>query len=256
MTLPITPAVTGCRGAGGRDGGAPIGYACKMVPYHSVTLTFDNGPEPGVTEAVLDALAARRIAATFFVLGRKLATRSGMALATRARAEGHRIGNHTFFHQIPLGETTDAAAAQEIGATQELLGELAPEKLFRPLGGGGRLGPHLLSAAARDLLVADGFTCVVWNAVPRDWCDPEDWPTTALTQIAAHRAEGRPTVLVLHDLPTGAMRHLPGFLDRLAAENVRFVQDFPDEVVLIRNGRPMPGCERYVTARVATPAVG
>ena len=35
----------------------------------TITLSFDNGPEPGVTPFVLDVLRARRIRATFFVLG-------------------------------------------------------------------------------------------------------------------------------------------------------------------------------------------
>lgn len=219
-----------------------------MALPHPVTLTFDNGPEAGVTEQVLDVLAERGIAATFFVMGRKLATRHGQALATRARAEGHRLGNHTFFHLTPLGLATPEAAAEEIGATQDLLGDLAPEKLFRPFGNEGRLGPHLLSPAARDLLVAGGYTCVLWNAVPRDWIDPEGWPQTALGQIAEHRATGTPTVMVLHDLPTGAMDRLAAFLDRLAVLGVAFTQNFPDETVIIRAGRPTQACARYVSA--------
>jgi peptidoglycan/xylan/chitin deacetylase (PgdA/CDA1 family) len=222
-----------------------------MALPHPVTLTFDNGPEPGVTEHVLDVLAGRGIPATFFVIGRKLTTRSGQALVTRARAEGHVIGNHSFFHLTPFGEATPEAAAHEIGATQELLGDLAPELLFRPFGGEGRLGPHLLSPAARDLLVAGRHTCVLWNAVPRDWCEPEQWPHTALAQIAAHRARGTPTVLVLHDLPVGAMPHLPAFLDRLAEQDVAFTQEFPEETVVIRKGRALPACARYVAESVA-----
>jgi peptidoglycan/xylan/chitin deacetylase (PgdA/CDA1 family) len=215
------------------------------MSLHPVTLSFDNGPEPGTTERVLDILGERGISATFFVIGRKLATRCGHALATRARAEGHRVGNHTFFHLGPLGAATADAAAEEIGATQDLLGDLAPEKLFRPVGGG-VLGPHLLSAAARDLLVAGGYTCVLWNAVPRDWAEPEGWMHTAEAQIEQHRKAGTPTALVLHDLPTGAMEHLPGFLDRLADSGVAFVQPFPEETVIIRQGMPMPDCARYV----------
>jgi peptidoglycan/xylan/chitin deacetylase (PgdA/CDA1 family) len=201
-----------------------------------------------VTEYVLEVLAARGIFATFFVIGRKLATRCGQALATRARAQGHRIGNHTFFHQTPLGEATAEAAEQEILATQDLLGDLAPEKLFRPFGRQGLLGPHLLSRAARDLLADGGFTCVLWNAVPRDFADAQAWPDTALGQIEAHRAACLPTALVLHDLPNGAMRHLPAFLDRLTGQGVRFAQEFPDETVIIRQGRPAPHCDRYVAA--------
>jgi len=227
-----------------------------MALPHPITLTFDNGPEPGVTEHVLDVLAARGISATFFVIGRKLTSRSGQALVTRARAEGHVIGNHSFFHLTPLGEASPEAAAHEIGATQELLGDLSPERLFRPVGDRGRLGPHLLSPAARDLLMAGRYTCALWNALPRDWDDPEAWLGIALGQIAAHRRSFTPTVMALHDLPAATLPHLPAFLDRLAETDVVFTQHFPDEVVIIREGRPSPQCERYVSASVESLAVG
>jgi peptidoglycan/xylan/chitin deacetylase (PgdA/CDA1 family) len=87
-----------------------------------LTLTFDNGPEPDVTPHVLDTLARHSVRATFFVLGRKLATASGRKLAERAHAEGHWIGNHTFSHATPLGFVHDAGVvASEIGRTQDLI---------------------------------------------------------------------------------------------------------------------------------------
>ena len=54
-----------------------------------VTLTFDNGPTPGVTERVLDILARARILSTFFVIGRNLDDRAAMALMKEAHAAGH-----------------------------------------------------------------------------------------------------------------------------------------------------------------------
>jgi hypothetical protein len=44
------------------------------------------------------------------------------------------------------------------------------------------------------------------------------------------------TVLVLHDLPTGAMDHLAGFVDRVQAAGVEIVQDLPDECAPVRRG--------------------
>jgi peptidoglycan/xylan/chitin deacetylase (PgdA/CDA1 family) len=63
------------------------------VPRVEVTLTFDNGPEPGVTEEVLEVLKREAILATFFVLGAKLADPARRRLAGQAHAEGHWIGN-------------------------------------------------------------------------------------------------------------------------------------------------------------------
>src|SRR3712207_8879193 len=56
-----------------------------------LTLTFDNGPWLGATEAVLDILAERSVRATFFVVGERLKALGGRALAERARAAGHWI---------------------------------------------------------------------------------------------------------------------------------------------------------------------
>src|ERR1700722_17284629 len=96
------------------------------IQVKRVTLTFDNGPTPGVTGGVLDVLSLRRIPATFFVVGEKLAKPAGRTLAARARAEGHWIGNHSMTHRVPLGENRDVEyARQEIEETQNLIGELA-----------------------------------------------------------------------------------------------------------------------------------
>jgi peptidoglycan/xylan/chitin deacetylase (PgdA/CDA1 family) len=204
-----------------------------------LTLTFDNGPEPGVTEAVLDVLAARRLRATFFPIGRKLTDPAARALAERARSEGHWIGNHTWSHGDPLGRRCGEAGLREVALAQAAIGPLAhPDLLFRPNGGGGALGPHLLSGAVAAALMSGGFTCVLWNAVPRDWIEPDAWAARALAALAAQPW----TVLVLHDLPTGAMRHLSGFLDAAAKAGVAFRQDFPDACVPLRRGREaVPG---------------
>jgi peptidoglycan/xylan/chitin deacetylase (PgdA/CDA1 family) len=219
-----------------------------------VTLSFDNGPEPEVTPGVLDTLRARGLHATFFVMGRKLAEPERRAVAERARDEGHWIGNHSWNHAQPLGEARDdddAVAQDEIGRTQSLLGDLShPDRLFRPFGGGGALGRHLLSGAALAYLVRHHFTCVLWNAVPGDFRDPEGWLDRALEQCRAPE----PVALVLHDLPNGAMRHLDRFLGLLADEGARFVQDFPASCVPVRRGEIVGPIENYVTRRAGAAA--
>ncbi len=64
---------------------------------------------------------------------------------------------------------------------------------------------------------------VLWNAIPRDWDRPEQWVDTALAQAAMQPR----TLMVLHDLPTGAMRHLERFLAEVRRGGCRFRQDFP-----------------------------
>lgn len=211
----------------------------------AVTLTFDNGPDPDATPGVLDVLRRRGISATFFVVGARLAEAGRRALAERAHAEGHWIGNHSFTHAGPLGERRDRGhAAAEIGRTQDVIGTLAhPDRLFRPVGGGGRLGPHLLSAEARDHLAAGGYTVALWSAVPGDWRDAEGWPDRAVEQCLA---QPRP-VLVLHDIAGGAMRHLDAVLGRLADAGATFRQDFPAACVPMRRGVAGAGLADIVT---------
>ena len=207
-----------------------------------LTLSFDNGPDPDVTPFVLDTLRERALRAVFFVVGSRAQDR--MALCERAHAEGHWVGNHTWTHAVPLGERTAPGAAEdEVGRTQRLLGPLAhPHRWFRPFGGGGHLDRRLLSPEVADYLQAHGFSCVLWNAVPRDWADPDGWVDTALAQCRA-----RPwTLMVLHDLPTGAMRHLPRFLDRAAADGARFRQEFPPPCVPLLDGRVVGALDPFI----------
>jgi peptidoglycan-N-acetylglucosamine deacetylase len=199
-----------------------------------VTLTFDNGPVPGITEGVLEILSARRIPATFFVIGERLGTPAGHALAQRAHAEGHWIGNHSLTHSVPLGENTDAEyARREIEEAQKQIGELAHrEKLFRPMGGGGAIGPHLLSRAALDCLQAGEYTCVLWSSVPGDWKDQEGWVERCLADVAAQDW----ATVVLHDIENASLPRLSELLERLATLDVEYRQDFSDDVVMLRRG--------------------
>jgi peptidoglycan/xylan/chitin deacetylase (PgdA/CDA1 family) len=63
----------------------------------AVALTFDDGPNPMATPRILDALAARGVKATFFVLGRH--ADRWPELVRRMSAEGHVLGNHGYHHR-------------------------------------------------------------------------------------------------------------------------------------------------------------
>jgi peptidoglycan/xylan/chitin deacetylase (PgdA/CDA1 family) len=210
-----------------------------------VTLTFDNGPEPAVTPRVLEVLGRFDIRSTFFVLGSKLADPARRALAKSAHAAGHWIGNHTMTHSTPLGRIADPArAVAEIVEAQALIDELAhPDRLFRPFGGGGDLGPHLLNDAAIQVLKNERMTCVLWNAIPRDWEDPRGWAEVALAQCLTQPW----TLLVLHDLPTGAMGRLRIFVERVMDHGGRFRQDFPPACVPILRGEERAPLDPYLS---------
>jgi peptidoglycan/xylan/chitin deacetylase (PgdA/CDA1 family) len=198
----------------------------------NLSLTFDNGPDPATTREVLDVLDAAQVKATFFMLGSKLAKPGARAIAEDVRARGHRVGNHTWSHG-QLGRMSPEEAVGEIERTQALLVGLADDdRLFRPAAGGGVIGPHMMCPAASDRLTAGAYSCVLWNSVPRDWEDTEGWAETALADV--HRLAW--PVVVVHDLPTGAMRRLPDFLAQARALGAEFSQAFPADCTPIWRG--------------------
>jgi peptidoglycan-N-acetylglucosamine deacetylase len=199
-----------------------------------ITLTFDNGPTPGVTDRVLDMLSQRHTSAIFFVVGENICSPEGHRLIARAVREGHRIGNHSFTHGVPLGELSPAKTIHEISSTQKLLDDFADiDRYFRPWGTEGALERRCLNQTAVDYLIAENYTCVLWNSVPRDWADPSGWVGRALADTRNHQH----TVVVLHDLPTGAMERLPRFLDELTYSGLEVTTQLPDDCVPIVRGR-------------------
>jgi peptidoglycan-N-acetylglucosamine deacetylase len=210
---------------------------------NTITLSFDNGPDPDVTPNVLDTLRRHRIQSTFFVLGEKLRDRRN--LAERAHAEGHWIGNHTYNHIVPLGMSVEKGhAASEIQRTEALIGDLAHERrFFRPFGGGGLLDRRLLNREALEHLHEKAYTCVLWNVIPEDWARPESWVERALDLSFAQSH----ALVVLHDLPTGAMRELDRFISAALDRGAVFQQDFPASCVLMERGKLTGSIETYVS---------
>jgi len=216
-----------------------------------VTLSFDNGPWPGITDHVLSVLDEFAIRATFFLVGERLLDPVGARLAREAHSAGHWIGNHSMTHGVPLGLRREPdAAAREIGAMDALLGDLAsPDRLFRP-NGRGRLGPHLLSGSAVDYLAATHSTIVLWTSVPKDRGVPaQAWIEDAKQSVSVTDW----SLLVLHDrpsghdIPAGSMAYLASFLSWLRDSDVEIVQEFPASCVPMRRGAVLQPMDDLMT---------
>lgn len=210
---------------------------CKRL-----TITFDNGPDPDCTPYVLDCLAARGIKATFFVCGigntknpaLPAASDEGLALLERIKSEGHWIGNHSLTHTLELGTTRDAKKVErEIGGNEDLIGRYNVHHLFRPYMGGGIFGPRVFSPEAIQYLCDKKYTCVLFNCIPRDWVNPQDWPEEAFKQMNDQEWP----LLIVHDVKRyGGMAKLEEFLNRAIEMDFEFVQEFPRDCTPIVQG--------------------
>ena len=128
---------------------------------HSIALTYDDGPSPRNTPALLDVLAEHGARATFFLIGEHV--RKHPELARRVAEAGHFIGNHTMMHPNLSRQsgTRIRAEIQRCQATLEDTLGISPV-LFRPPYGART--PSVLKIA-RGM----GLAPVMWNVTAHDW---------------------------------------------------------------------------------------
>jgi peptidoglycan/xylan/chitin deacetylase (PgdA/CDA1 family)/membrane-associated phospholipid phosphatase len=185
-----------------------------------VALSFDDGPDPQVTPAVLDALAQHGARATFFTIGRAL--HANPALARRIADEHHELGNHSWGHSRwqNFWGTRSHRREIELGAQAiTSLGGSVTQPLYRPPIG---LKSPPLARAARSLRL----TIVAWSLHSRDTRsdDPHRIARRVLGKI-------RPGDIVLmhdgHDRPgrhrPACARALPLILEGLAQKRLQCV---------------------------------
>jgi len=184
-----------------------------------LVLTFDDGPWPGTTPAVLDALKSECVKATFFLLGRNAQAHPG--LVRREAAEGHTIGHHTFSHPL-LGRMDPDKAMTEIDkgirADNAALagGQSAPFFRFP----GFASSPALLERLqARGMIV---FGADVWAS---DWT--EQTPDAERERLLRRIDKIGRGIVLLHDTRGQTARMLPGLLKALKTRGYRIVHVVP-----------------------------
>ncbi|HEX6719649.1 MAG TPA: glycosyltransferase [Pyrinomonadaceae bacterium] len=193
-----------------------------------LALTFDDGPDPRWTPAILDILKQENVPATFFIIGK-----NGQAypdLMRRVVDEGHEIGNHSFTHPN-LGEIPLSLTELELNATQRLIESVVGRStvLFRPpfFGDAEADKPQEVEPA----LVAQNLGYIMVGVR----IDPDDWqlPVTAdqIVQRTIERAtdtnpETRGEVVLLHDSGgdrSATIEALPRLIHELKARGFKFV---------------------------------
>lgn len=171
-----------------------------------VALTFDDGPS-WPTPQLLDTLAAKRVPATFFVVGQQVDANGGHS--RRAHVEGHAVENHTWSHP-EMNRLTRAQQQQQVDAVDAELDRwgVAAPRLMRPPYGA-------YNTDTRNL----GFPLIIWDV------DPQDWRGYSASYIRNHVVTyTRPGSIVLqHDVHINSVNAVPGIVDDLLARGYTFV---------------------------------
>ncbi len=187
-----------------------------------VVLTFDDGPIPPHSTAVLDILAAQCVKATFFLVGEM--AREFPAVVRRIHEEGHTIGTHTEhhpgrMHKLPIDKVRveiDRGIADIGGALWDSR-DLAP--FFRI--------PGLARSDAIEKELADRSLVVFSSDIVAD-----DWHrrirSADITRLALSRLEARGKgILLLHDIHPVTVAALPELLTKLKAAGFHVVHIVP-----------------------------
>jgi len=170
-----------------------------------LALTFDDGPHPAATPAVLDVLRANALRATFFIHGERLDHPDGPAILRRIKDEGHLVGNHAERHDNFARHPERAGPS--VARTHARLAAVnaAHEPRFFRFPGGNA------TAATIRAVEALGYAVVGWHGDTMDWCYADRGAVGSCDLVPARfrgdplgnavaeagRAEGG--ILLLHD---------------------------------------------------------
>lgn len=166
-------------------------YSKNREKIGQVALTFDDGPHPRYTQAILEILKEYHITATFFVIGVN-ATLYPEALLAISEA-GCEIGNHTFTHENLRNASCENISA-EISKCESAICDRVnnPSRLFRPPQGA-------CSKMLEDTVSSKGYDIILWSI------DTEDWAHTPAEKIASNvlSSLNDGDIILMHDYISG-----------------------------------------------------
>lgn len=139
-----------------------LGVARRLPPGNrGVALTFDDGPHPEGTPAVLEILSGAGVHATFFLVGEQVERLPELAL--RIASEGHVVGLHGYRHRNQL-RVPPAALAKDLDRGAAVIAELAGAwpTLYRPPYG-------IFSPAGLAIVRRRGWAPLLWSRWGHDW---------------------------------------------------------------------------------------
>lgn len=176
-----------------------------------VALSFDDGPSGDNTEALLDVLAAREVAATFFLCGYRI--EDYPVLCGALAGAGHELGIHGYSHGC-FDAMTPRELRAELDRTSELIRQnagLLPTLVRPPCGA--------LSSEVCDAAREAGLSVILWSVDPEDWrCRDAD---AIVRRVCGQVRDG--SVILLHDMYPSSVEAAAQIIDRLRGEGYEFL---------------------------------
>jgi peptidoglycan/xylan/chitin deacetylase (PgdA/CDA1 family) len=153
---------------------------------NKILLTFDDGPNPGTTEKILELLGSLNIKALHFCIGNNL--KKYPALTNELISEGHTIGNHTLSHKF-LTRITREAAKDELEKVNSILADEFNYNVKHVRPPYGRF-----NLSVRKLLNKSNLKVVMWNLVTYDYKNDMKKVKFAIDNYLQNNS-----IIVLHD---------------------------------------------------------
>lgn len=172
----------------------------------AISLTFDDGPDPDVTPAVLDTLERHGAKGTFFLLGEKVKRYPELARSIAER--GHAIGSHGMKHDVFMLRRR-RETLEDIGESLKIIEEHTGclTSLFRP--------PHgLFDFTTVRIVKRLKLRMVLWSLLSGDYRD--DDPVLVLDRVKRYMRPG--SIIVFHDTVRGGGVALPGMIDTVCVK--------------------------------------
>lgn len=188
----------------------PLGIEDRTASGTGYALTFDDGPHPQGTPAVLEILAREGVPATFFLVGEQVLRNP--ALAAEIVAAGHGVGLHCHRHRNLL-RLTPWQVREDIARAGAVIEEATGRSptLYRP--------PYGVSnGVALALARRRGWRTLLWSHWGRDW---EAHATAESIAALLTGGAGAGAVLLLHDADDYSA---PGSWRRTAAALPRVIE--------------------------------
>jgi peptidoglycan/xylan/chitin deacetylase (PgdA/CDA1 family) len=186
-----------------------------MTGDPELIFTFDDGPNPKTTPAVLDALAKYHVKAVFFMVGEMVTNKDAAPIIERIEREGHIIANHTMHHGDLCRIKDDAKAAAEIDEGKAAIESVAGIHVywFR--------APYGVRCDRVDAMLAErGIGHFHWDLDPQEWKHGSAKKAFEYVTKQLGRMKGR-NVLLMHDIKKATVEALPQILEWLQTENAR-----------------------------------